>query len=61
MRKVVKVLEPEEWDRWYDSIKVNNLATSLGFTPEEHVAPNTDEGDLANNQAGVPKAEGVLE
>lgn len=60
MRKVVKVLEPEDWDRWYDSIKVNNIAANLGYAPVNNAKPAANEGDLAD-RAGAPKEEGILE
>lgn len=60
MRKVVKVLEPEEWYAWYDSVKVNNMSTALGYTPSNEYKPKMEEGDLAD-RAAAPKEEGILE
>lgn len=60
MRKVVKVLEPEAWYAWYDSIKVNNMAAVLDYGPQEGVTPSTTEGDMAN-RAAAPKEDAILE
>jgi|GEM_PF-129198 len=60
MRKTVKVLEPEAWYAWYDSIKVNNMAAVLDYGPQENVKPGTSEGDMAD-RAAARKEESILE
>ncbi len=60
MRKVIKVLEPEAWDAWYDSIKVNNMAANLGYVPAENAKPDANDGELAN-LVGAPAKQSILE
>ena len=50
MRKKVVVLDEQEWDRWFDSIKVHNLQAQIPYDPADEF-PGLQEGELASDGA----------
>lgn len=48
MRKKVIVLDEQEWDHWFDSIKVHNLRAQIPFDPSNEF-PGLREGELASD------------